>query len=632
VTISGANLQSWNVKGVGGNDLFNVTGTELPLALVGGAGTNTLAGPNQTMLWTISGSNSGTMGATSFANMASLTGGTGDDTFAFQGSGSLSGNLSGGSGADVLDLSGSSSTISVNLATRKATKIGGTWLNLTSFVGDSGSTLTGPNAASTWSVTGPNSGTLGSTSFSGFANLTGGSGNDTFAFQGSALISGNVNGGSGTDTLDLSNSASTATVNMASKTATGIDGTWSSLMAFVGNSGSTLIGPNATTSWSVTGPNSGTVGSTPFSGFADLTGGTGNDTFTISTTGGVTGLIDGGAGTNTLVSPNQTTAWTINGSNGGTMGSVSFADMANLKGGTGSDTFAFQGSGWVSGSVNGGGGTDTLDLSGSASTAMVNLASKTASSIDGTWSNLVAFAGNSGSTLVGPNTATTWTLSAVGSGTAGTTAFNGFANLTGGTGNDKFTVASGAGISGLIDGGASTNTLDFSTYSSSGVIVDLPLGKASATGAIAHIQNVNGSVKGGDILVGDASVNMLRVYAGQNILIGGPGADTLYAGSSSGGDILIGGTTANDSNIAALQTILATWATSTPSTYSAVVATISSVSFDDPLNASTVFDDGSIDVLVGVSGSVNDWFFAHTSGSNLDQVKSRDTGEVVTSI
>jgi hypothetical protein len=421
-------------------------------------------------------------------------------------------------------------------------------------------------------------------------------------------------------------------VNLASKTATGIGGTWSSLMAFIGNSGSKLIGPNATTSWSVTGSNSGSVGSTPFSSFANLTGGTGNDTFTIGTTGGVTGLIEGGAGINTLVSPNQTTAWTISGSNSGTMGSVSFADMTNLKGGTGSDTFAFQGSGSVSGSANGGGGTDTLDLSGSASTATVNLASKTASGIGGTWSNLLAFAGNNGSTLAGPNTATTWTLSAVGSGTAGTTAFSGFANLTGGTGNDKFTVATGAGANGLIDGGAGTNTLDFSTYSSSGVIVDLPLGGATATGGIAHIQNVNGSTVGGDILVGDASANILRVYAGQNILIGGLGTDTLYAGSSSGGDILIGGTTAYDSNIAALQTILTTWATSTPSTYSAVVATISSPSFADPLNAPTVFDDGSIDVLVGVSGSVNDWFFAHTAGSNVDQVRNRDTGETVTSI
>jgi hypothetical protein len=633
VTISGANLQSWNVKGLGGNDLFNVTGTGLPLAVDGGTGTNTLGGPDQTTAWTISASNSGTMGATSFANMANLTSGSGVDTFAFQGSGSISGNLNGGGGADTLDLSGSSSTVTVNLATRKATRISGTWSNLMAFIGNGGSTLTGPNAATTWAVTGPDSGTVGNTSFSGFANLNGGSGNDAFAFQGSGSVSGNVNGGSGTDTLDLSGSASTATVNMASKTATGIGGTWSSLMAFIGNSGSTLIGPNATTSWSVTGSSSGTVGSSPFSSFANLTGGTGNDTFTIGTTGGVTGLIDGGAGTNTLVGSSQTTTWTISGSNSGMMGSISFADMANLKGGTGSDTFAFQGGGSVSGTVNGGGGTDTLDLSDSASTATVNLASKTATGIGGTWSSLVAFVGNNGSTLVGPNPATTWTLSAVGSGTAGTTAFHGFANVTGGTGNDKFTVATGAGVSGLIDGGTGTNTLDFSTYSSSGVIVDLPLGGATATGGgIAHIQNVNGSSVGGDILVGDASPNILRVYAGQNILIGGMGADTLYAGSSLGGDILIGGTTAYDSNIAALQTILATWATSTPSTYGAVAATISSPSFADPLNASTVFDDGSIDVLVGVSGSVNDWFFAHTSGSNLDQVKNRDAGEIVTSI
>lgn len=94
----------------------------------------------------------------------------------------------------------------------------------------------------------------------------------------------------------------------------------------------------------------------------------------------------------------------------------------------------------------------------------------------------------------------------------------------------------------------------------------------------------------------------------------------------------IGGTTSYDTKVGALQTILATWSTSTPATYNSVIATISSPNFADPLNASTVFDDGAIDVLVGVSGTVNDWFFAHTSGTNKDTVRNRDSGETVTSI
>jgi len=57
-------------------------------------------------------------------------------------------------------------------------------------------------------------------------------------------------------------------------------------------------------------------------------------------------------------------------------------------------------------------------------------------------------------------------------------------------------------------------------------------------------------------------------------LIGGlGGGDTLTSG---GADILIAGFTNYDTNIAALQTILAEWKTSTPSTYFNVISTIES--------------------------------------------------------
>ena len=42
------------------------------------------------------------------------------------------------------------------------------------------------------------------------------------------------------------------------------------------------------------------MGATTFSGFVNLTGGTGNDTFKLSNGVGVTGTVDGGAGVNTL--------------------------------------------------------------------------------------------------------------------------------------------------------------------------------------------------------------------------------------------------------------------------------------------------------------------------------------------
>ena len=56
--------------------------------------------------------------------------------------------------------------------------------------------------------------------FSGFQNLTGGSGNDYFAFSGTGSIRGNLNGSSGLNTLDVSAYSSPATINLQTKKAT----------------------------------------------------------------------------------------------------------------------------------------------------------------------------------------------------------------------------------------------------------------------------------------------------------------------------------------------------------------------------------------------------------------------------
>jgi hypothetical protein len=77
--------------------------------------------------------------------------------------------------------------------------------------------------------------------------------------------------------------------------------------------------------------------------------------------GGLT--FDGGGGSDTLVGPNTTNSWNISGTNSGTLDSnVSFTNVANLTGGSGADTFTFQPAGMVTGKVDGRAGSDTLDL------------------------------------------------------------------------------------------------------------------------------------------------------------------------------------------------------------------------------------------------------------------------------
>jgi hypothetical protein len=148
--------------------------------------------------------------------------------------------------------------------------------------------------------------------------------------------------------------------------------------------------------------------------------------------------------------------------------------------------------------------------------------------------------GGGTNTLQGPNNANTWQITGASSGTLdGIVKFVSVQNLTGGSASDAFDFQTGGSLAGQIDGGAGTNTLDYTRFMGD-VTVDLPLGSATAVAqGIANIQNVNGS-QGNDLIIGDANPNVLRGGTGRNIIIGGGGGDQIFGG---GDNILIGGTT-----------------------------------------------------------------------------------------
>jgi Ca2+-binding RTX toxin-like protein len=279
----------------------------------------------------------------------------------------------------------------------------------------------------------------------------------------------------------------------------------------------------------------------------------------------------------------------------------------------------------VSGSIDGKGGSNTLDLSAAAGPVTDNLQTHKASPVGGTWANVGNFVGdNATSTLVGANVTNTWTIAATNAGKVGSVAFTGFANLTGGSGNDVFTLANGVGVSGTIDGGGGTNTLDDSAYQS-GVVINLLLGTATNVGAIASIENSK-SGTGNSILVGNAAANVLTAVGGNNLIIGGAGGDTVTGGT--GSDILIAGTTSYDQNPTALAAILNVWA-NTSNSYAARVAAVMSSSFQYHLDTTTVFDDGAPDKLTGGPGL--SLFFAHIGGTSGDTTNAR-SGETVVHI
>src|SRR5207244_2593296 len=130
-----------------------------------------------------------------------------------------------------------------------------------------------------------------------------------------------------------------------------------------------------------------------FSGVENLRGGAGSDTFLMMPNGRVSGVLEGGEGSDTLVGADAPNTWVINGIDAGTLNGQSFAGVENLTGGAASDTFTWVAGGSLSGAVSGGLGDDTL---------------------------------------VGADLPNTWILTGAGAGTLNGQAFVGIENLVGG--------------------------------------------------------------------------------------------------------------------------------------------------------------------------------------------------------
>jgi Ca2+-binding RTX toxin-like protein len=92
--------------------------------------------------------------------------------------------------------------------------------------------------------------------------------------------------------------------------------------------------------------------------------------------------------------------------------------------------------------------------------------------------------------------------------------------------------------------------------------------------------------------------DFLNGGSGRSILIGGRGKDRLVG--ASGDDILIGGYTIYEGNALVFCALLEEW--NSGEDYETRVARLRLL-----LNATTVLDDGEVDMLTGSSGF--DWFF-----------------------
>jgi acrosin len=613
-----------DVAGDAGDDAFNFSGGSMTGAVTGDAGDDTVTVTAPTTLSSgLSGGDDNDTFTVAAALTANVDGGNGDDTLVLTGTGTVTGGYAAGTGTDTLSFAGYATGRSVTLTAlgtadgfngTEATISGG-FTDVNVLVGSGNAdALTGRDAVATWEIDGTDRYLNGATelAFSAVENLTGGSAADTFdvtaahagnlagggdadAFNISAALTGSASGDAGNDTFSLSGTGSVSgtadggadddTFTLAGTSTAGsvVGGTGSDTLSYAGHTGAVAVFLTTSSADGFDGAASGLSG-----GFATID------------------ALAGSANTDTLTGEHVDSTWTLDSTRSYSDGtqSVTFSSFENLTGGSADDTFRVMNNTAFAGTLNGGVGTNAVDYSDASNTSGISF-SLTAT--------------NSGSV-------------------AGAFAFTAVANLSGGAGDDTFTFANNARVTGMLDGAGGTNTLNYSAYTA-GVRVSLAANSATGTAAVVNFANVTGG-SGNDILIGNASANVLSGGAGNDILTGGDGDDTLNGGAGndiliggngadtldggSNDDILIGGVTTYDANLTALNGFMAEWGR-TAVAYATRVARISGTATGG-LNGSyrltdtQVNDDaGAVDLITGGTGT--DWFF-----STGDTLTDRDGG------
>lgn len=652
-----------NLKAQSAANIFNGAGNGISgfTTFIAGHAGSSLAGFQANSKWTITGDGNGTIdvGSITFKGFDSLVGDSLDDTFTMSAANGTIGLLQGhawgafgnlttmpnngnnAGGHDILAYDSAFTSfpgappISINLAAGTATNILGGIISIDQVsVAGGNSTLVGSDNPNTWIINDHNAGTLNGVGFSGFQNLLGGNDTDLFNFTSvgghNGSVDGTINGAGGINTLSYTGYVPLVSVNLQHNSATNIDGGanngFSNINSFVGSANSELVGKDENSTWTIFANGTGTVAnapsappySVPFSGFATLHGGSGNDLFD-SQNDTLAFALNGGGGNNTLTFASVSTPVTVNlaitpitnvqSVIGGSSGcdtligdsthflwhlvnpansayssvtnqpandTIFFRSFENLTGSAVDDTFFFGPNASVPGTLNGGGGSNTLDFGTdnygvpitldlacgivyqSANIAITPINNLIASSFN----KLVGsgIAGVGGDKIIGANVANDWSIVGPDAGiitySSTTFTFVGVSMLVGGNNSDIFRFANGKEITGTIDGGAGNNTLNYSAYSIP-IAVDLANSAAShifsgANNGFSNIQNLTGTgILGasGDTLFGATGDHIWTLaangvdtgnvttspftFTGVANLVGNSGNDTFVFGQNS---------------------------------------------------------------------------------------------------
>ncbi|MCY2968006.1 MAG: M10 family metallopeptidase C-terminal domain-containing protein, partial [Planctomycetota bacterium] len=529
-----------------GDAFDNVTGGSLADTLVGDALANVLTGGAGDDTLTGGTGNDRLVGG---AGNDALTGGADDDVYVFAATSALGVDtvteLANG-GVDTLDFSLATTALNVNLSSIAAQVVNGfATVSLSggdvidNVTGGSGNDILVGNTLANTLAGGLGNDTL--TGAGGDDLLIGGAGNDLYLFDADLVLGSDTldESAGGVDTLDFSATSTQAVaVNLEVATQQMVNA----------NLRLTLGSPTT---------------------FENVIGGDLNDTLT------------GNANANTLTG------------NGGDDVLTGRAGNDSLIGGAGNDRYTFAADlALGTDTLNEtGGGIDTLDFSGTVSTAVtINLATATAQVVNVNLSVNLGSATNFENVIGGAlgDTLTGNTLANDLNGGDGNDVLTGAAGddvLTGGLGDDtfKFTANTALGSDTVVEvAGQGNDLLDFSTTTTQSIMLDLASSVPQVLNANLTLRlsagdsfemvvgtTLNDTIQGNslnNVLFGGAGLDTLFGFGGRDLLFGGTGVDTLDGGEDD--DIVVGGITTyyNEStkvlDRSAIGAIVAEWARS----------------------------------------------------------------------